>query len=116
MTTDEKRLALIEMCRIGNKPPYNDCGMCRISDSCRKTGHPSEYMSNNAVGAVYNDAVQVKAPVEYMTVREMRNELTRVCDLVTAEDCLDANARLTKAATNAENGTYLNKCQPKGSG
>ena len=35
--------------------------MCRISDSCRKTGHPPEYMSNNAVEAVYNDAVQVKA-------------------------------------------------------
>ena len=87
MTTDEKRLALIEMCRIGNKSPYNDCGMCRISDSCRKTGHPPEYMSNNAVEAVYNDAVQVKAPTANMTVREMRTELTRVCDLVTAEDC-----------------------------
>ena len=97
MTTDEKRLALIEMCRIGNKSPYNDCGMCRISDSCRKTGHPPEYMSNNAVEAVYNDAVQVKAPVEYMTVREMRNELTRVCDLVTAEDCLDGKCPIDES-------------------
>ena len=87
MTTDEKRLALIEMCRIGNKSPYNDCGMCRISDSCRKTGHPPEYMSNDTVETIYNDAVQVKAPTANMTVREMRTELTRVCDLVTAEGC-----------------------------
>ena len=87
MTTDEKRLALIEMCRIGNKSPYNDCGMCRISDSCRKTGHPPEYMKDDIVEMVYNDAVQVKAPTANMTAREMRNELTRVCDLVTAEDC-----------------------------
>lgn len=87
MTTDEKRLALIEMCRIGNKSPYNDCGMCRISDSCRKTGHPPEYMSNGTVETIYNDAVQIKALTANMTVREMRTELTRVCDLVTAEDC-----------------------------
>lgn len=87
MTTDEKRLALIEMCRIGNKSPYNDCGMCRISDSCRKTGHPPKYMSNDTVETIYNDAVQIKALTAKMTVREMRNELTRVCDLVTAEDC-----------------------------
>ena len=87
MTTEEKRLALIKMCRIGNKSPYNDCGMCRISDSCRKTGHPPEYMKDDIVEMVYNDAIQIKAPTANMTVREMRNELTRVCDLVTAEDC-----------------------------
>lgn len=87
MTAEEKRLALTDMCRIGAKAPYNDCGMCRISDSCRKTGHPPEYMKDDIVEMVYNDAIQIKAPTANMTVREMRNELTRVCDLVTAEDC-----------------------------
>ena len=91
MTTDEKRRALVEMCKIGNKSPYNDCGMCRISDSCRKTGHPPEYMKDDIVEMVYNDAIQVKAPTVGMNAREMRNELTRVCDLVTVQDCLDGN-------------------------
>ena len=87
MTTDEKRSRMTAMCRIGNKSPYNDCGMCRISDSCRKAGHPPEYMSNDTVETIYNDAVQIKAPTANMTVREMRTELTRVCDLVTPEGC-----------------------------
>lgn len=97
MATDEKRLALIEMCRIGLKSPYNDCGMCRISGSCRKTGHPPEYMKDDAVEMVYNDAVQVKAYTIGMTAREMRNELTRVCDLVTAEDCLDGKCPIDES-------------------
>lgn len=97
MTTDEKRLALIEMCRIGNKSPYNDCGMCRISDSCRKTGHPPEYMSNDTVETIYNDAVQIKALTAKMTVREMRIGLTRVCDLVTVEDCLDGKCPIDES-------------------
>ena len=97
MTTDEKRLALIEMCRIGNKSPYNDCGMCRISDSCRKTGHQPEYMSNDTVETIYNDAVQIKALTAKMTVREMRIELTRVCDLVTVEDCLDGKCPIDES-------------------
>lgn len=97
MTTDEKRLALIEMCKIGNKSPYNDCGMCRISDSCRKTGHPPEYMRTENVEMVFNDAVQVKAYTIGMTAREMRNELTRVCDLVTVEDCLDGKCPIDES-------------------
>ena len=97
MTTDEKRLALIEMCRIGVKAPHNDCGMCRISDSCRKTGHPPEYMSNDTVETIYNDAVQIKALTAKMTVREMRIELTRVCDLVTVEDCLDGKCPIDES-------------------
>ena len=97
MTTDEKRLALIEMCRIGNKSPYNDCGMCRISDSCRKTGHPPAYMSNDTVETIYNDAVQIKAPTANMTVREMRTELTRVCDLVTVKDCFDGKCPIDES-------------------
>ena len=54
-------------------------------------------MSNNAVEAVYNDAVQVKAYTIGMTAREMRNELTRVCDLVTAEDCLDGKCPIDES-------------------
>ena len=103
MTTDEKRLALIEMCRIGLKSPYNDCGMCRISGSCRKTGHPPEYMKDDAVEMVYNDAVQVKAYKIGMTVREMRNELTRVCDLVTVEDCLDGVCPIDESCEKCRN-------------
>jgi len=97
MTTEEKRSRMTAMCRIGNKSPYNDCGMCRISDSCRKTGHPPEYMSNDTVETIYNNAIQIKVPTADMTTREMRNELTRVCDLVTVEDCRNSTCPISKS-------------------
>ena len=58
MTTDEKREKLIETCLIGNKAPYNKCGCCEISESCRHAGHPPKYMGDEVVEMVYTDAVK----------------------------------------------------------
>lgn len=58
MTTDEKRLALIEMCLIGNNAPHNECSCCEISESCRHAGHPPKYMGDEVVEMVYTDAVK----------------------------------------------------------
>ena len=44
-----------------------------------------------------HEMLQVKAYTIGMTAREMRNELTRVCDLVTAEDCLDGKCPIDES-------------------
>lgn len=54
-------------------------------------------MSNDTVETIYNDAVQIKALTAKMTVRELRIELTRVCDLVTVEDCLDGKCPIDES-------------------
>ena len=93
MTTEEKRSRMIAMCSSS----LNGCNCCRLRSSCRKSGHPPAYMKDDIVEMVYNDAIQIKAPTANMTVREMRNELTRVCDLVTVDDCLDGKCPIDES-------------------
>lgn len=87
MTTEEKRSRLKTFCKVYNPPPHNSCDRCKIRESCRKTGHPPEYMKDEAVELVFNDAVQCGIFRDELTVDEMREKLVRICD--TVEDCFD---------------------------
>lgn len=95
MTTDEKREKLIETCLIGNKAPYNECGCCEISESCRKTGHPPAYMKDETVEMVFNDAVERGIFRDELTVNEMREKLVRICS--TVDDCFDGTCPIDES-------------------
>ena len=97
MTTEEKRSRLKTFCRVYNPPPHNSCDRCKIRESCRKTGHPPEYMKDEAVGLVFNDAVQRGIFRDELTVDEMREKLVRFCDTISSEDCLDSACPISES-------------------
>lgn len=95
MTTEEKRARLMKLCRVYNRPPHNDCKSCILRSSCRKTGHPPEYMKDEAVELVFNDAVESGIFRDELTVDEMREKLVRICS--TVEDCFDGTCPIDES-------------------
>ena len=97
MATDEKRLALIEMCSSS----LNGCNCCRLRSSCRKSGHPPAYMKDEAVELVFNDAVERGIFRDELTVDEMREKLVRICS--TVEDCSDGTCPIGESCDACSN-------------